>query len=204
MISQRDDAHVAEAIALLTEQFKGKPVIEALISSAVGPVQRLEEELWRMLWAWTVDHAEGNQLDDLGVVVGEAREGREDEDYRTGIRLRIRVNRSMGRSSDMVEIAAMINADATYVEYFPLGWEVSIYNVTNGGDIIRLLTQAKAATSYGVLLTSNWPEEEVFKFDYLAAESVTDATWDYTVDAEVGFKWPAALPTNPPYRRSTT
>lgn len=204
MISQRNDNHVAEALALLTEQFKGKPVIEALLSSAVRPVQRLEDELWILLWAWTVDHAVGAQMDDLGVVVGEAREGRSDDDYRIALRLRIRINRSMGRASDMVEISAMINALATYVEYFPLAWEVSIYNVTNGGDIIRLLAQAKAASSYGVLLTSNGTDAEVFKFDYLSGQSVTSSTWDYTTASEVGFKWPAALPTNPPYRRSTT
>lgn len=204
MISQRNDAHVAEAIALLTEQFKGKTVIEGLLSAAVGRVQRFEAEIWIAIWAWTIDYAHDSQLDDLGVVVGEGREGREDEDFRTAIRLRIRINRSMGRASDMVEIADMINPLSTYVEYFPLAWEVSLYNVTNGGDIIRMLTQAKAASSYGVLLTSNWPEEEVFKFDYLAATSVTDATWDYTTAAEVGYKWPAAFPTNPPYRRSTT
>ncbi len=204
MISERNDEHVAQAVALLTEQFKGKLNIEGILVAAVTPVQKLEAELWILLWAWTVDYAVGLQLDDLGVVVGEAREGREDENYRTAIRLRVRINRSMGRASDMVEIAAMINELATYVEYFPLAWEVSIYDVETGGDIIRMLTQAKAASSYGVLLTSDWPEEEVFKFDYLDSESVTDATWDYTIDAEVGYKWPAAFPTNPPYRRSTS
>jgi len=204
MISQRDDAHVAKGLALLTEQFKGKPVIEALLSAPLGRVQRLEDEIWVALWGWVLDYAEGQQLDDLGVIVGQPREGRSDEDYKFAIRVRIRVNRSQGKAEDVIQVARLLSSVSTYVEYFPLGWEVSIYNILNSGDVIRLLTETKAASSYGVLLTSTWAEEDVFKWDYLVGTPVTTSTWDYTTAAEESQKWPAALPTNPAYRRALT
>ena len=200
-VPQREDEHVRKALDLLTGAYKDKPVIEGLLTAFVNRVQDLEHDVWILVWAWVLDYAVESRLDDLGAIVGEKREGREDDDYRTAIRIRIRVNRSKGRSEDMVQVLALISALATYIEMFPLGWEASLYNITNGGDVIRYLTQAKAAGSYGVLLSSTWDEDNVFKFDYLDGQSVTSSKLDYTVAAEVGYKMPAALPTNPPYRR---
>ncbi len=210
MIGQREDDHVEKALLLLTDAFKGKPVVEGLIRVLVKRAQLIEENLWVVLWGWVLEHidpddpsnvynAAGQQLDDLGAIVGQLREGREDAAYIEAIRLRVRINRSKGRSEDMVQIVNLISELATYVEYYPLAWEVSLYEIENGGDLIRLLAQAKAASSYGVLLVSDFPEENVFKFDHAGDDafligSVTTDTPDV--------RWPAALPTNPPYRRS--
>lgn len=197
MIPDRNDATVAEGIALLTEQFKGKPNIEALLSAGLRRVQTLEDEVWIAIWAWVLDYAEFQQLDDLGAIVGQAREGRTDDQYRYAIRVRIRVNRSKGRAEDVLQVATLLDAAATYVEYFPLAWEVSIYSTTEGGHFIRLLTQAKAASSYGVLLTSSWAESAVFKFDHAGASA---NVWGTANSGGPDVRWPAALPTNPGYR----
>jgi hypothetical protein len=180
------------------------------LTSYVNRIDELETVLWDLIWGWVLEHedpddplntfnASGNQLDDLGAIVGELREGRSDADYILAIKLRVRINRSKGRSSDMVEIAYLIDAAATYIEMYPLGWEVSLYDITNGGDIIRMLTQAKAASSYGVLLTSSWDEDEVFKFDHEGDETFVFGTETGSVP---DVRFPMALPTNPPYRRS--
>lgn len=203
MISQRNDNHVAEGAELLTGKYRDKPVISGILKALLGGVQTLERELWVLLWGWVLEHegyhASGQQLDDLGAIVGQPREGRSDADYILAIRLRIRVLRSKGRAEDILQVATLINPAATYVEGFPLGWEVSIYDVPNGGDIIRLLTQAKAATSYGVLLTSTWNEASVFKFDQ--AGQNTNLFGSSTAGGP-DERFPAALATNPPYQRS--
>lgn len=209
MISQREDEHVAKGLELLTDRYKGKAVIEALLTSYLNRVQELEDELWNLLWGWVLEwvdpddefnvyNAEGKQLDDLGEIVGEPRDGREDDAYIPAIKLRIRINRSKGQSEDMVQISHLINAAATYLEYFPLGWEVSIYNITTSPTIIRLLAEAKAASSYGVLLTSTWAEANVSKFDN-AGDNVKLLGSTTTGGPDVRF--PAALPTNPAYIR---
>lgn len=207
MISQREDAHVATAADTLTSLFKDKPKVQALLASYTARIQTLEADLWQLLWGWVLQHdtynASGKQLDDLGAVVGQPREGRSDADYIIAIKVRIRVNRSHGKAVDVIEVARLINALATYVEYPKLSWEVSIYNVTNSGDIIRFLTQTKAASSYGVLLTSTWAEANVFKWDWTTPLSGTNHRWGagpYTGGPDN--RWAAAFPTNPPYRRS--
>ncbi len=210
MISTREDDHVTTALELLTERFKDKAVIAGLLTACANRADEAETALWALLWGWVLEFvdpddpevvfsAEGDQLDDLGAIVGQPREGRTDTEYVDAIKLRVRINRSQGRSEDMVQIANLISELTTYVEYFPLGWEVSLYDIPNGGDLIRLLNQAKAAGSYGVLLTSNFDEDTVCKFDY-AGEDVNVFGSAYSSTPEV--LWPTALPTYPVYRRS--
>lgn len=210
MIPQRGDSHVAEGLALLTGAFKDKAVIEGILTVLLRRHDKLEKMLWRTIWGWMLEwadpddpsnvyHAKGQQLDDLGAIVGQPREGRTDGEYIDAIRLRARINRSKGRSEDMVQVSALINTLATYVEYFPLAWEVSIYNVTNSGDLIRLLAQAKSAASYGVLLSTNFAEAYASKFDHAGDEDHVFSS-AYTPAPDV--RYVSALPTYPPYRRS--
>jgi hypothetical protein len=165
LIPQRNDAHVDEGLELLTSKYRDKPIVRAILAALLSRVQVLEEELWQVLWGWVLTHygytASGQQLDDLGAIVGQPREGRSDADYVLAIRLRIRINRSNGRSEDVLQVAKMIDPSATYLEGYPLGFEVSIYEVNNGWDIIRMLAQTKAATSYGQLLTSGVGDNEL-------------------------------------------
>lgn len=213
MIDQCELEHAVKGLKLLTDAFKSKPVIEAISKSFLNRADELELELWRLIWGWVLEHvdpddpaniynAEGQQLDDLGAIVGQPREGRDDPDYVAAIKLRVRINRSKGRSSDMVEIAALINVAMSYVEYFPLGWECSLYNIANGGDLIRLLTQAKAATSYGVLLTSDFAESLVSKFSYQGGSPAANEVFGTVYASTPDVRFCAALPTNPPYRRA--
>ncbi len=208
MISQREDDHITTGLEKLTETFKNQPVIEAMLRAFLRQADELEEQLWLLMWGWVLEYvhpdgtynAYGKQLDDIGAIVGQLREGREDDDYVAALKIRIRINLSKGRSSDMVAIAALLDEDMTYVEYFPLAWEASLYNISNGGDISRMLAQAKAASSYGVILTSDFDEANVFKFDNAGADvhlfgSVTSDTPDV--------RFPQAIPTTPVYRRSS-
>jgi hypothetical protein len=190
MIPQREDEHVETGLALLTEQFKDAATVRAILTALLNRVQELEDETWDLLWGWVLGYAEGQQLDDLGAIVGQLREGRNDDDYRDAIVIRTRVNRSKGRASDMTDVLALLDPASTYLEYFPYAWEASLYDVPNGGDIIRLISQAKAAGSYGVLLTSTWVESGVFKFGGPFPSSTGGA-------ADTTFA--CALPSNPTY-----
>ncbi len=203
MIPQRIDAHLDEGRKLLIEQFRKKPNIDGFLSAYLNRVQELEDEIWKVLWGWVLGYAVAGQLDDLGVVVGEAREGREDAEYEAAIRVRIRVNRSKGRSSDLVDIADLLLDAFLYTEYGFLEWSVDAYEISTSRAIglIRALTQAKAASSYGVVVTADWDVDEVARFGSAAGGTV------YMMGSAAGAtlenrKLPAALPTNPPYRRS--
>lgn len=176
MLPEKVTTHEAEAKALLISQFRGKPVIEALLSSWIRPLQDLENVLWDVIDKRVLETAVDAQLDSLGKLVGEERLGRANTAYRAAIKVRIKVNRSKGRSEDVLQVARLLDASATYLEYAKLAWEVEIYDTEQAGDFIRLLTQTKAATSYGVLLTAPWPEAETSVFvDVGSTDDVFDS-----------------------------
>jgi hypothetical protein len=203
VISQREDAHVSAGLKLLVEQFRGKPVIEALLSSYLSRVQELEDELWIVLWGWVLGNATARQLDDLGAIVGELREGRDDTEYEAAIRVRIRINRSKGRTIDVIDVAALLLEVFSFIEPGMLDWQVDAYEVSTSRaiSIIKALTQTKAASSYGNLVTADWSTSEVMRLSSAAGGTVYMMGSAHGATLE-NRKLPAALPTNPPYRRS--
>lgn len=166
MIPTKTPSHPDAAEALLTERFRDKPVIGGFVRAITGPFDSLEQAVFDTLEgrALGAPGCSGVWLDSLGAIAGEPRNGRADEAYLVAIKVRVRVNRSKGRAIDIIEVAKLLDPTATYTEDYPLAWTVAIYGTPHGGDYIRLLTQAKANTSYGVLETSTCPEEEVAKF----------------------------------------
>lgn len=156
MLPEKVTTHEAEAKALLISQFRGRQVIEGLLSSWIAPLQELENVLWDVIDKRVLETAVDAQLDSLGKLVGELRLGRANDAFRAAIKVRIKVNRSKGRSEDVLQVAKLLDATATYLEFTKLEWLVEIYETAYCGDFVRLLTQTKAATSYGVLNTSTW------------------------------------------------
>lgn len=108
MATEHVTDHVARALARLPQQFRGKTNVEALLSALVGPGQDLEDALYALLTERDVDTAVGQQLDDLGGIVGEARQGRNDDDYRRFVRARISVNKSKGTALDVLTVASLV------------------------------------------------------------------------------------------------
>lgn len=160
--------HVEEARRLLITQFRGKPVIEGFLDTHVRRLQDIENYIWEMIDARILSTATNAQLDCFGVLVGEARRDRTDVDYRTAISLRILVNRSKGRIKDVLEVAMLAAnplAAPRVTEYRYLGFEVEIYEQLGERYIAELISDARAASSYGVLVASDLTWEELLVFD---------------------------------------
>ena len=100
--------HVSRALHRLLSQFQGKPRWEALIASYVTQVQQLENEIWLLHTMCWIDSGEGQQLDDIGDVVGEARQGWSDDEYRGYLKARIRTSKSDGKIETLVRIVRLI------------------------------------------------------------------------------------------------
>jgi Protein of unknown function (DUF2612) len=113
--------HVARAQSLLIEQFKRKERIRALVAVYVAPLQELEDVFSDLYRLRDISSASGAQLDTLGEIVGQPREGRTDTEYRAAIRFRIQLNGSSGQP-DTVSEALRFFTSATQVrliEKFP-------------------------------------------------------------------------------------
>jgi len=125
----------------------------AFLASWTKRVQEFEDAAWTLLDALNVDNATDDLQDKIGSLVGEPRQGRGTVEYRAAIRLRIRVNRSFGRTEDVIDVArlAAINSTPTFDEYYPAAFEVGIANLPGGASVAKLLGQARAGSVYGVL-----------------------------------------------------
>mgnify|MGYP000078270980 CR=1 FL=1 len=65
-------AHVAEGLALVITQLRGKAAFEAVLSSWLTQVQAVEDALWS-LYALAIDNSSAAALDQLGVILGQPR-----------------------------------------------------------------------------------------------------------------------------------
>lgn len=141
--------HAEQMVQHLIEFFR-KPRSSALMRSVGGHLQDFEDAAWAMYNALDVDTAVGHWLDLLGAIVGERRDGREDDDYRGAVRARILVNLSNGRLEDMLRVLLAMLPDATVIdaEYYPAALRFDIYDAFTGtqpATVARMLRQAKPA-----------------------------------------------------------
>jgi len=107
--------HIAQALARLPEQDKNKSRIAALLTSIVSPAQDLESALWQLLTQRFATTAIGSNLDSIGKLVGQPRNGLADVDYRTYIAARVSANRSSGLIEDLLKVAKTLINNTTAV-----------------------------------------------------------------------------------------
>lgn len=96
--------HVTEALGNYIEKFKDKPRLLALTTAYIEQIQDLEDAFYQLITDRTIETAVGTQLDGIGSIVGEDREGRDDSDYRLAIRVRILLNLTDGTIEQVIEI----------------------------------------------------------------------------------------------------
>lgn len=182
----RETTHVSKGIARLARQFRGQPVIRAILTTWLSQVQELENALWAVLVNTTLDNAEGDALEQLGALVGMARGALgitpwTDEEYRTVLRATILANRSNGTGDDLLAILHRLLGSwgVSLTEYFPaaLVAEPDASPALGSQALFTLLRRAKAG---GVQLqVVDVPEGDAFTF--ASGEAVeTDAAHGFS------------------------
>lgn len=136
MTIARIDDHALSGLELLLEQYKRKPRIAALIASELTQIQALEDAAWDVLIKRLIDYAVDEQLVVLGRIVGQDPiEGENDELFRLRIRTRIRANRSLGTSNDVIAVALLalegFATEWTYEERYPASFIVDIIDTVS-------------------------------------------------------------------------
>ncbi len=144
-MSEQITNHVERALARLPEQHKNKPKLIALLTALAGPAQGIEDALWQLLVERFVDTAIGDQLDTIGGIVGQPRNGMLDAEYRRFIRARVSVRRSNGVTEDILRVVNLIlfNDGATLtIERYP---EEAAYVLRVEGVAVAVSTATHAA-----------------------------------------------------------
>jgi hypothetical protein len=170
----RIEDHCAEGLALLLEQFKDKPRLAAVLCTLLERVQELDDAAFQVLTERYLDAGADAQLDVLGRIVGEPRQGRTDDQYRPFLRARILINRSNGLTEEILHIVRVVlgeDASFTLREEFPAAFTIVAGDAIaiTPDSIIRLLQQAKAAGVRVLLEYSLVDDDATFTFARSAA-----------------------------------
>lgn len=104
---KRDD-HAETARRFVIQFFQGKPNFEKILNAYAAQTQELENALFALCTERTVFKAVGAQLDVVGSLVGESRNGANDDIYRLRILARIIANASSGTNDDLVRATRLL------------------------------------------------------------------------------------------------
>ena len=168
-VIERVEDHCADGLELLLTQFQNKPRLAGVLCAFLESVQEVEDAAWQLLTERDLDSAVGAQLDQLGRLVGEERQGRTDDQYRPFVRARILINRSNGLGEELLTILRVVlgpGVELRLREEYPAAFTVVVSELgaLTPDTLIRLLKQAKAAGVRVLLEYSLVPPEEAFTF----------------------------------------
>ena len=129
--------HFERAISLLANQFRAlksdnsltnlQKVIQALITLAQG----LEDVNWELKTERWLDVAIGQQLDEIGIILGLPRNpGESDQDYRERLRFQIYINTSSGTPENIISMLSFLTKGDRiwFHDLFPAAFQLE----TNG------------------------------------------------------------------------
>jgi hypothetical protein len=163
---------------------------EHIVSSYIAGLQALRDALVTLIRI-TVDDATANELDIIGKLVGEPRDGDVDADYRRRVKARIATNRSSGTPRQLTTIARLLLGDSysqangglvRYENTGTAGYTLTIDGLavpTALADVLsRFLNQATPGGIASVLVTNGAVPTTWCRFD--AAHKFDDARTFFT------------------------
>jgi hypothetical protein len=125
--------HVSDGLSKLLSQLKDKPRLAAVLSADMRQAQDVENAMFQLLGERFIDNGYGKQLDVVGRIVNQPREGRTDEAYRAALRAKIVVNYSEGTPEDLIEVIhAMTPGAPGHVTDLVYNWDLSRYTYPFG------------------------------------------------------------------------
>ena len=159
--------HVAEAQEKLLYQFHGAANLNAFLAALVKRAQEVEDAGVGVATLTDPNACNGAQLDLLGRVVGQLREGRDDETYRIWLQARMLLNRMSSTADEILTLLRLVVDPSRTIGFrpeYPAAFTVTVSNgvLPLGPSLARLLNEARAA---GVLASFEWYETlPVFSF----------------------------------------
>jgi hypothetical protein len=172
--------HEDAGAGLLSEQFKQQPKIVALLKSWLEQVQLLEDDADTLRLQRMLEHAVGVNVDILGALVGQRRGSRSDELYKIWIAARALVNRSSGKTTQLIAIAAKLCDGPVWLEEFqPATFVMHSVDPIVGADGVEIARLLKLAKAGGVAMQFRWHDVLTsFRFSPTGA-SVYDSDWGF-------------------------
>ncbi len=108
MIVTKIENHVQQALDRLLQQYKGRPNIAAFITALVEQVQDLEDAIYPLDQYRQLIYAYGQQLDNLGEVIGLSRNGLNDQEYLVLLLGTIAENNSDSTAGTLLDVIQLV------------------------------------------------------------------------------------------------
>lgn len=126
--------HKDQAVSRLLDVFK-KPNIEAMVRLYAEQLDDIESLLYILLNIYDIDTMTGVQLETIGEIVGQSKQGVSDEDYRKLLRFKIGVNNSEGTIPYLLDLIKVTTEStiSSYIPLYPAGYHMSF-----NGDYIPI------------------------------------------------------------------
>jgi len=138
--------HETQGLARLLRQYVDRPRVEGFLSAYLEQVQSLDDlaiEVMTQVWPLT---AIGAQIDVLGKIVGRARGGMLDDEYRLWVLAKIFINRSNGRIEEFYDVLDILGFTGHIIrEAYPCLVVVELYEAIAPSTVFDLLDTARAA-----------------------------------------------------------
>jgi hypothetical protein len=178
--------HVTEAQNNLVELFKNKPKFLAVVKAFVSEVQELEDTNWD-LYTDYLETATGDSLDTYGAIVGEDRNNRADEEYRSAIFAKILLNSSSGTPEEIIELMrAVANGGTVKInEYFPAAFTAFVLKAVTITKALELNTALQSGKPAGVkahLIYGVSDPADLFQYDL--GPGYDQGKWASILDAD--------------------
>jgi hypothetical protein len=137
---------IQTGLDLLINYWKDKPVAQGLLKSKLREIQELEDVTFQLLNERNVTDAIGEQLNVIGYIVGEKREGRGDEEYRQAILTRISLNRADGTPPFILDTLNTLTGTSSpnIFEHFPASYHGYVDRKANH-SVARILQSISPA-----------------------------------------------------------
>lgn len=173
---EREDDHEGAAQARLIGRLR-KPNIQAFIANLAARWQRIENAAWQLYTERTVALAVGEQLNQIGKIVGYPRNsgdasGAESDDavYRARVAAKILANRSGGTPADISAVFEALDLGVTYryAPGYPAGFVWRVLEPIDAGTARLMLLFLGWSKPAGVKANLEWqeqPDDETFVTD---------------------------------------
>lgn len=162
MIPTLNSSYVTEAKARLLSMYKGRPIVEGMLTAYVKQIQRIENALWDIILNRNLETTNSACLDGIGTILQEERKGRTNDEYRAALRIRQLVLRSQGKRHQLSQIISLSAAGSTwrYWDAYPAGFFVYFAGTLQAFKALaKGLRDAKAAGVEGQLSWYTTPSD---------------------------------------------
>jgi hypothetical protein len=184
--------HIKDALSRLLFQYKNAINFQNLITATEGEqIQDLEDSIFSLIGRLDIDNQSGIQLDNIGDIVGQDRQGLTDEEYKIFLKAKAAVNVSEGDAERLISVwKLLMGANIVELrEVFPA--EVDLYTDTSIGDpdlesLAFQLIQDVAAGGVKVGFAAVFPVDAFGFFDSVDTKGFSD-TGDPTSGGKLSY-----------------